>query len=247
MGQCFLYGNGSGAGLRMVSGLTAPASPRENMVWVKSDKAGKKYVIAKTPPEGAADGLIWLVASNAGILTSVQVFTGAVWELADAFMYLQGAWVQFSFAILHLIKDGVPLVPFDAVAAEHSYANTSYVATKPTIAGSNDYYNFWIPSGCSGVLITQAPVSVNPAWTLHVTGYRSEGANDANTRVGLWPMHDVGYYMDEAIAVTVLPKWSVNTVTLPLSSLGAATAYVGFGMVGIGSNTTNRIKDLWLE
>ena len=42
----FSGGDGGGVGLQVVTGLTEPGYPRENMVWVKSDKAGKKYVFA---------------------------------------------------------------------------------------------------------------------------------------------------------------------------------------------------------
>ena len=42
---------GGGGGLRVAVGLTAPVNPRENTVWVKSDKAGKKYVFAEVFPK----------------------------------------------------------------------------------------------------------------------------------------------------------------------------------------------------
>lgn len=107
----FNFSGGGGTGLNVVTGLSTPANPKDNTVWVKSDKARKKYVIAKTAPEDAAEGLIWLVASNAGILTAVQVFTGTTWEFVDAFMYLQGEWFQFSWPRYYLIKDGAKIVP----------------------------------------------------------------------------------------------------------------------------------------
>ena len=101
MGQCFLYGNGStggGEGFAVVSGLTEPGSPKENMIWVKSDKAGKKYVFAEAAPEAPADGLIWFQATNAGIITQTNVYTGGAWLAADTYMYLGGKWVQIASA-----------------------------------------------------------------------------------------------------------------------------------------------------
>ena len=93
MGQCFLYGNGSAStGLTIVSGLTEPVKPKENMIWVKSDKAGKKYVFAEAAPEAPFEGLIWFLASSAGAITRTSVYTGGAWIPTFAYMYLAGSW-----------------------------------------------------------------------------------------------------------------------------------------------------------
>ena len=89
-------GTGGGGGLRVAVGLTAPSSPRENTVWVKSDKAGKQYVFATSEPGSPAEGLIWFRATAAGIITRADVYTGGAWVAADTYMYLGGAWVQIA-------------------------------------------------------------------------------------------------------------------------------------------------------
>lgn len=90
---------GGGGGLRVAVGLTAPSSPRENTVWVKSDKAGKKYVFAEAAPEAPAEGLIWFRATEyLGIIARTDVYTGGAWVAADTYMYLGGKWVQIAFA-----------------------------------------------------------------------------------------------------------------------------------------------------
>ena len=96
MGQCFLHGNGGVSGLQVVSGLTEPGNPRENMVWVKSDKAGRKYVFAKEEPGSPSEGLIWFHVTSVGVITQADVYVGGVWVVADTFMYLSGAWVQIA-------------------------------------------------------------------------------------------------------------------------------------------------------
>ncbi len=109
MGQCFLYGNGGVSGLQVVSGLTEPGNPRENMVWVKSDKAGRKYVFAASEPGSPAEGLIWFRATAAGIITRADVYTGGAWVKTDTYMYLGSEWVQIaSGGNGILITDGVP-------------------------------------------------------------------------------------------------------------------------------------------
>ena len=96
MGQCFLYGNGGVSGLQVVTGLTEPGNPRENMVWVKSDKAGRKYVFAASEPGSPTEGLIWFHVTSVGVITQADVYVGGVWVAADTFMYLSGAWVQIA-------------------------------------------------------------------------------------------------------------------------------------------------------
>ena len=98
MGQCFLYGNGGVSGLQVVSGLTKPGNPRENMVWVKSDKAGRKFVFAASEPESPTEGLIWFRATAAGIITRADVYTAGAWVKTDTYMYLSGTWVQIASA-----------------------------------------------------------------------------------------------------------------------------------------------------
>lgn len=107
MGQCFLYGNGSaGAGLTIVSGLTEPVKPKENMIWVKSDKAGKKYVFAEDAPEAPAEGLIWFSATGDGIITQANVYADGAWNRVDAYMYLSGAWVHIASTVVYLYNKG---------------------------------------------------------------------------------------------------------------------------------------------
>lgn len=89
---------GGGGGLRVTVGLTAPVNPRENTVWVKSDKAGKKYVFAEAAPEAPLEGLIWFSATGDGIITQVNVYADGAWNRVDAYMYLAGSWVQITAA-----------------------------------------------------------------------------------------------------------------------------------------------------
>lgn len=108
MGQCFLYGNGGGDGLQVRTGLTAPGTPRENMLWVKSDRAGKKYVFAETAPEEPAEGLIWFRVTGTGIITRSDVYVDGVWTAADTYIWLSGVWVQIARARIYLTNKADP-------------------------------------------------------------------------------------------------------------------------------------------
>lgn len=91
-------GGGGGVGLNVVTELSAPVNPKENTVWVASNKAGKKYVFSETEPESPGYGLIWFSVTNAGIITKTSVYADGAWTLVDTYMYLSGAWVQIASA-----------------------------------------------------------------------------------------------------------------------------------------------------
>lgn len=108
MGQCFLYGNGGSGGLQVRTGLTAPGMPQENMLWVKSDRAGKKYVFAETAPEEPAEGLIWFRVTGNGIITRSDVYVDGAWTAADTYIRLSGAWVRIASARVYLTNKADP-------------------------------------------------------------------------------------------------------------------------------------------
>lgn len=91
-----VFGGGGSDGLRVVVGIETPASPKENTVWVKSDKAGKKYVFSETEPESPSEGLIWFTATYSGIITKANVYTSGSWVAVDAYMYLAGTWMHIA-------------------------------------------------------------------------------------------------------------------------------------------------------
>lgn len=99
MGECFISrrgGGGGGSGLNVVTGLSEPSNAKENTVWVKSDKAGKKYIFSETEPGSPTEGLIWFRATAAGIITRADVYTGGAWVMADTYMYLGGTWMKIA-------------------------------------------------------------------------------------------------------------------------------------------------------
>lgn len=89
---------GGGGGFRLAVGLTAPANPRENTVWVKSTSACRNYLFSGTEPESPSEGMIWFRATSAGIITLADVYTGGAWVAADTYMYLGGSWMQIASA-----------------------------------------------------------------------------------------------------------------------------------------------------
>ena len=115
MGKGFKHGASGGGGalldFQVVSGTSAPASPKENTIWVKTSTPITLWHIGPNEPDAAA-GAVWVqtdVASsfafNALKKNSLMVYpaackvwNGAKFAPADASIYQGGNWVQFSIA-----------------------------------------------------------------------------------------------------------------------------------------------------
>lgn len=125
MGACFLYGNG-GSGekdrlkLRVLYGMTAPANPQENDVWLQTDVAilgwefsdKKAGTVTWAMPTGfvyfdCAYGGAYDVRNSTGLnfLNQNAIYTkllgciqydGSAWKKKDAWIYHGSQWYQFS-------------------------------------------------------------------------------------------------------------------------------------------------------
>ncbi len=123
MGACFLYGNISQVtsgdvdrlNLRVFGGLTAPESPKANDIWVKiastsfewailasgasaSNRSGRVLIRMGTGNTNEFQALIDVTPANQLWISPVGcvVGDGSTWKNLDAYLYLNGAWVQFS-------------------------------------------------------------------------------------------------------------------------------------------------------
>ena len=247
----FSGGGGGGAGLSVVTGLSEPVSAKENTIWVKSDKAGKKYVFSETAPQSPEDGLIWLVSTAAGIMASCRVYADSTWARVDASFYTGGAWEQFSWAKRYLIQDGVPLVNFVANGAPYKSGMQYNTAKAPTIVGTIDgYYKMSLSaynSNVAGLVVTDTRVSLSDFSTLRcIAKHDGLGYKD----MVLLNTKKPEYIMDAALETTT-PTNVESQIDIPLASYDANAAFTGFALaIGAGNNewTANvYVKDWWLE
>lgn len=125
-------GAAGGFNLQFVSGMIAPSNPKENMIWVKTDRLITQFLITKSI--GAWSGIAGAVemtyeASNDYTMTGISTLFfdgklhslyGQAWfkptalyqsngitaEPKDAYIYKSGTWVQFSWARVFLYYRG---------------------------------------------------------------------------------------------------------------------------------------------
>lgn len=163
MGQCFLYGNGGNDRLQVATGLAEPQNPRENMLWVKSDKAGRKYVFAAEAPESPFEGLIWFRATAAGIITQTNVYTGGTWDSVDTYMYLGGEWVQIAATSAYLLNGSDQGTSFTGGwKGVRYYWSSSLPGGVPTVTWAEDGVSITASSTAAGsLLVTEKAVDVS--------------------------------------------------------------------------------------
>lgn len=108
-------GGGGEAVGKVYGGLTAPASPSENSVWVKTDQNLSDLLICNSKfgtinragriwikyEDVVATSYQWLLFKNTKKIVSLclsgcAIGDGSTWKNLDAYLYLNGAWVQFS-------------------------------------------------------------------------------------------------------------------------------------------------------
>ena len=166
MGECFISrrgGGGGGAGLNVVTGLSEPVSAKENTVWVKSDKAGKKYVFSEAAPENPSEGLIWFLTSSAGAITQTNVYTDGAWVMTDAYMYLSGNWIQITAARIYLTNgadkcDGVT----GGWNAIRWWWNSTAYGSVPKVTWADDGVTLTVPKtpGPGGLIVTNNTIDL---------------------------------------------------------------------------------------
>lgn len=156
---------GSGGGLRVISGLTEPARPKENMIWVKSDKAGKKYIFAEVFPEAPADGTIVFLSKAKSIAYSTYVFTSGAWESVETSMYIGGKWVTVSTAFDGVLYDAGSR--YDEWNADASVG--AEVSRSPTLTAITKAV------GGVGILYTENKVHIDGFTALHIKGSTGGG------------------------------------------------------------------------
>ena len=123
MAKGFKHGAGGTDALnfKVVGGTTQPESPKENTIWVNTDTEISGWVFSPEEPAEPSGGLVWIGLGTASpapfnalkkgglycFPASCRQYAGGAWENADAYLWKDGAWVQFGSALPpYFYKDG---------------------------------------------------------------------------------------------------------------------------------------------
>ena len=123
MAKGFKHGAGGGGAplnFKVVGGTSAPASPKENTIWVNTDAEITSWIFSGTEPENPTEGMVWIsigtsstVEFNALKKNGIQVYpisakqyVSGAWVDVTVKSYQNGAWVDTG---LYLVQSGVDI------------------------------------------------------------------------------------------------------------------------------------------
>ena len=227
---------GGGGGLRVVVGMTAPTNPKEGVVWVKSESAGKKYVLSKTEPQNPATGLIWIALSGDTVLTAkANVYDGSAWRSVSAYIYANGEWVQFSFSIAWLYNEGDKCTALTGGWASKGWAQSSNQYDHPKTpdvtynAKNVDIHQYKYNDyngGGSGIWYTNKTIDLTGFQTIefHLVSGTINAANYTNVRMGAFDVSQTYlaspasyYWRDDGKSKT----YNDETISVDISKLSS--------------------------
>lgn len=110
-------GGGASLNFKVVGGLTQPAGPKENTIWVNTDQKITSWVFSAEAPAEPAEGMVWFttgtssqVAFNALKKNTVMIYpisakqyVSGIWIDTTAKSYQNGKWVDW---IVYLYNSG---------------------------------------------------------------------------------------------------------------------------------------------
>ena len=114
LGPCEGTGGG-GLNFSVVGGLTQPANPKENMIWVPTDVDITGYSFSATEPAASVEGMVWITIGTSSTaefnalkkneirvypIKAKQYISGA-WVDAIAKSYHEGKWVDWLTYLYH--------------------------------------------------------------------------------------------------------------------------------------------------
>lgn len=264
-------GSSGGLNLQFVGSLTAPSNPKENMIWVKTDRAITQFLITKSI--GAWSVIAGAVemtyeASNDYTMTGISTLffngklhgtygqawfwptglyqsDGAKANPKDAYIYKSGTWVQFSWTIVWLYKNGVisdTLGGGMTPVAAHFNDTEGY---KPTVTiGTSDIVVSGFKRHSSGAAYFNKPLDLTRWKTLYIRG-RISGRDTYHTAFGL--QKNTGSLLPMEVQVAQNTNWVETVHKMDVSGL-SGMYYLGFGGHQYGESETKcAISEIWVE
>lgn len=103
-----LGGGGTSLNFKVVGGLTQPANPQENTIWVKTDVKITSWEVSGDVPSYPAEGMVWIASGVSGHVeinvlkkNAIQIFpsyvkqyVGGIWAQLESLIYQGGEWID---------------------------------------------------------------------------------------------------------------------------------------------------------
>lgn len=244
-------GGGGGLNFSIIGGLTQPAAPKENTIWVKTETKIPGWVFSPTEPTNPEGGTVFFktaLTSSVGfnalrkneiavLPTAAQQYIGGQWKNVEAYAYIGDTWVQFSWLRVYLYNRGDSC---NAITGGWRSDNgSSWLATGTY--NINDNGNIYLKGNKSGLWVhTINAVDITAFKTLNAVISYAKG-----TRLAL-------------SVFTPTTKWNMDgdvsrkeisasgTVALDISSL-AGQHFIGLGAHSDSGLAEMKVSEVWLS
>lgn len=257
MAKGFKHGAGGTDALnfKVVGGTTQPENPKENTIWVNTETDISGWVLSQEEPVEPSDGLVWIGLGTASpapfnalkkgglhcFPASCRQYAGGTWVNEDAYLWKDGAWVQFSSERPereYLIQDGV----IDMTAHPCTVTENSSAGMKPT----------------NGVTYNEKPAlgmgGWNGAWCTY--SFADAAVPDWATVFSVEIYHLPAYQGDPSIAIggasLTISRGSGNSIAdttarIDVSSISGTAGNLTFRFKGSAYNDVCYIGNAWFE
>lgn len=250
MGAAFLHGGSGGTSLnfKVVGGLTQPANPQENTIWVSTDVKITDWTFSAEAPEKPSEGSVWFLTGTSSEVSfnalkknglqiypiSAKQYIGGEWVEKSVKSYQGGAWVEWiSTVYLYNTGDECTDITGGWVAKALKRPDQGSAA-EPTVTKNTD--NLFIKGKASngGVVHTQNKINLSGKKKLEFDGTLTPAsAGGVWVMIGVWS--DFGSTFMDNLAASYQPT---NTVTgkqtIDISELDG-NYYIGFATYGTSS------------
>lgn len=248
-----MSGGGGGGGLNfsIIGGLTQPTSPRENTIWVKTETSIPGWVFSPTEPTNPEAGMVFFktaLTSSVGfnalrkneiavLPTSAMQYIGSQWKNMEAYAYIGGTWVQFSWSRVYLYNRGDSC---NAITGGWRSDNgSSWLATGTY--NINDNGNIYLKGNKSGLWVH----TIN---AVDITAFKTLNA-------------EISYAKGTRLALSVFTpttEWNMDgdvsrkeisasgTVALDISSL-TGQHFIGLGAHSASGLAEMKVSEVWLS
>ena len=109
IGPCEVIGGG-GLNFKVVGGLTQPAGPSKNTIWVNTDVPVSSYAFQASAPDTPDEGAVWILTGTSSSVSfnalkknsilvypiSAKQYVGGNWRNVSAYIYQDDEWAEFS-------------------------------------------------------------------------------------------------------------------------------------------------------
>ena len=236
---------GSGVNFSVVGGLTRPANPKENTIWVNTGDKITSWAVGPAQPSQPEEGMVWITSGGVSRVVInllkknalyiypqvVRQYVSGAWVGRDAYCYQNGEWTALWFGQLYTAGEEWTSVTGGWTGrAMKSHSESGASAKAPTITRGSASITAETSGG--GVFYAANKIDVTDFSTIAFRGeYKRGGSVPRNCMAGCW--RSFGTYYDggsgSPAASAALSGTSGSELVVNVADL-TGEYYVGLGL-----------------